>query len=58
MIVSNPSNESKSNQCSASAASRLKLHHGAPGRRSSAARQPAASHNTNDLRYHMDRKWP
>ena len=29
MIVSNPSNESKSNQCSASAASRLKLHHGA-----------------------------
>ena len=33
------------------------LHHGAPGRRSSAARQPAASHNTNDLQYHVaDRK--
>ena len=57
MIISNPSNESKSNQCSASAASRLKLHHGAPGRHSSAARQPAASHNTNDLQYHVaDRK--
>ena len=54
MIVCNPS---KSIQCSASAASRLKLYHGAFGRRSSAARQPAASHNTNDLRYHMaDRK--